>query len=205
MFQLQHGRFALGQHAQLDFYSVTSLNKQSTDRHPQVNNQIQSLDFQYFINNSRVAEMCKRRIFTSRPKGQLRILFFPHNQHIPFSEEQHSATLFIFPEGFAEVMQCVFKIIICTVCCYCSKFTLQITLFSLFTWFKQITLLSLFTWFKRTRKIFFGNIFSFKTDKLLFLNISITKYDNEFIFTRRLVMRVLDFTCNDPKCHDHSH
>jgi hypothetical protein len=43
---------------------------------------------------------------------------------------------------------------------------------------------------------------SFKTDKLLFLNISITKYDNEFIFTRRLVMRVLDFTCNDPKCHD---
>ena len=44
---------------------------------------------------------------------------------------------------------------------------------------------------------------SFKTDKLLFLNISIKKYDNEFIFTRRLVMKVLDFTCNDPKCHDH--
>ena len=100
-------------------------------------------------------------------------------------------------------MQCVFKIIICTVCCYCSKFTLQITLFSLFTWFKQITLLSLFTWFKRTRNSAFDNIFSFKTDKLLFLNISITKYDNEFIFTRRLVMKVLDFTCNDPKCHDH--
>jgi hypothetical protein len=46
---------------------------------------------------------------------------------------------------------------------------------------------------------------SFKTDKLLFLNISIKKYDNEFIFTRRLVMRVLNFTSNDPKCLDTSH